>query len=128
MLFILGLFSRNVTGGRVNQRPSAPSPYKCRYCDNVYLTYDRAKPGNKNGNAGRPYYVCENQSCDNYNRKNRGPHEIRGWVTWADNIGITPGNPLCWCIPGRTSRADVSYPNKHFFTCATGACGYYSGR
>ncbi|KAF1842803.1 uncharacterized protein K460DRAFT_268311, partial [Cucurbitaria berberidis CBS 394.84] len=68
--------------------------------------------GNSNGNAGRPYYLCDH---------------CHRWITWGDNRGISGGNPLCFC--GAISRQDragneTSIPRLGFWTCATGSCDY----
>lgn len=111
-----------------SQLPSYPtfSPYRCRHCNNTNLTYDTVKPGNPLGNDGRPYYVCLNRNCSNYtvNKTNAG-QGVGGWVTWDDNIGVEPGNPLCRCRPPRRARKDTAATGRHFWTCSTGACDYW---
>jgi len=52
-----------------------------------------------------------------------------GWMTWDDDGGIYGSNPQGDC--GGVSRQDragisSSRPGMGFWTCATGACGYYS--
>ncbi|MCJ1453343.1 hypothetical protein MMC28_003690 [Mycoblastus sanguinarius] len=114
--------------GQPNHPPL--SPYRCRHCGSTYLTYKTVQPGNRNGNVGRPYYVCENPHCPNVTRLNAGQQD-RGWVTWDDNIGVAPGNPLCKCL--RSARQDTAgegsgVPGRRFWTCSTGACHYTSWR
>lgn len=77
------------------------------------------KPSNRNGNAGRPYYICTR--CNGKSK--------RGWVSWDDEHGIRDGNPVCYC--GALSRQDREAKNRErnglgFWTCATGSCDYYS--
>ena len=109
-------------------QPNRPAghPYRCRHCGSTNLKRDIVKPGNPNGNDGRPYYVCTNPICPEVRRQDV-PQHFRGWVTWDDNVGIAPGNPCCYCLGPRNSRLDNS-GRKHFWTCATGACGYTSWR
>ena len=136
MLMILSVLWRkcvnpqtsNIPLGQDNLPP--PGPYRCRHCGTNRLFYDTVKPGNPNGNARRPYYVCVNDSCPNVRTHNR-EHHVRGWVTWDDNIGVAETNPLCRCSHyARKDRAGVRSQNagKHFWTCSTGACGYTSWR
>ena len=113
-------------------QPSHPaiSPYQCRHCGSRYLKYDTVKPGNPNGNFGRPYYVCVNPSCPNVMRPDRRQH-FRGWVTWDDSRGVDISNPLCECQ--RSARLDTAgvgsdVPGRRYWTCSTGACGYTSWR
>ena len=107
--------------------PPIPSPYQCRNCRSTNLAFHTVGHGNPNGNAGRPYYVCVNASCPGRTSPNIDKHE-RGWVTWDDNIGVAPDNPLCRCQ--RISRLDIAgvYSNhrgRKFYTCSTGACDYF---
>ena len=150
MLLILGWGSRKYTTSRIPRdnattpgRPYSPvrnptlnlplgnqirtSPYQCRKCGSTNLKFATVKPGNVNGNDGRPYYVCINPYCPSlidstYN------DPFRGWVTWDDNIGIYPQNPLCMCL--RNAREDVAGPKPYspghrFWTCSRGACEFY---
>jgi len=107
-----------------------PSPYRCRYCGSTNLLYQIVQPGNRNGNIGRPYYVCVNPHCSNVTTQGAGQH-ARGWVTWDDTVGVAPGNPLCNCQ--RSARQDAAgagsaVPGRGFWTCSTGACYYISWR
>lgn len=107
-----------------------PSPYRCRYCGSTNLLYQIVQPGNRNGNIGRPYYVCVNPHCSNVTTQGAGQH-ARGWVTWDDTVGVAPGNPLCNCQ--RSARQDAAgagsaVPGRGFWTCSTGACNYISWR
>ena len=118
----------------VFSQPSRPalSPYHCRHCGNTNLKYDTVRAGNPNGNFGRPYYFCDNPICPEVLRPDASQH-FRGWVTWADDVGMAPSNPFCYCIPARNARRDTAglgsrAPGRHFWTCATGACGYTSWR
>lgn len=150
VLLILGYVWRKCTGSRVPYRPTyrpttspyqptaspyqppnlpyqpptlpyrpPTSPYQCRYCDSTDLQYGVVKPGNRLGNVGRPYYICVNPQC--YSVTN-SDHHMRGWVTWDDNIGIDPRNPLCEC--GRSSREDRANAGHRFWTCSTGRCDF----
>ena len=124
MLLLLSYVWRKCANSReIHRFPT--SPYQCRHCGSIHLKYDFVKPGNPNGNIGRPYYICVNPYCPNVINS---AHHIRGWVTWDDNIGIDPRNPLCKCL--RSAREDIAgerspSPGHHFWTCSTGACDYY---
>lgn len=131
-LLVLGLLLtlwRKCTNSRIPYgQPNHPTPsrYRCRHCGSTNLSYRIVKPGNRNGNVGRPYYVCVNPYCPNVTRPNAGQQDT-GWVTWDDNIGVDPSNPLCRC--GRSARQDIAYagpgaPGRRFWTCSTGACDY----
>ena len=132
LIGIGGLLVILILLGLCRIRPSRPhytqpSPYQCRHCRSTNLAFHTVGQGNPNGNAGRPYYVCVNTSCPGRTSPNADRHE-RGWVTWDDNIGVVPGNPLCRCQ--RISRLDVAgvYSNhrgRKFYTCSTGACDYF---
>lgn len=110
--------------------PPTPSRYRCRHCGSANLSYRIVQPGNPNGNVGRPYCVCVNPYCPNVTRLNAGQHDT-GWVTWDDNVGVAPQNPLCRCL--RSARQDTAgqgtvAPGRRFWTCSTGACDYTSWR
>jgi hypothetical protein len=54
---------------------------------------------------------------------------IKEAVTWNDARGIHPNNPNCDCgISSRQDRVGVWKPRAGmgFWTCASGACSYYS--
>ncbi|KAM0803834.1 hypothetical protein BDR22DRAFT_699444 [Usnea florida] len=107
--------------------PPIPSPYHCRHCWSTNLKFDIVGQNNLNGNAGRPYYVCQNDLCPGHMSPDVCRHE-RGWVTWGDNKGVDPGNPPCKCQP--FSRLDVAgvhsrHRGQRFYTCRTGACDYF---
>jgi hypothetical protein len=89
--------------------PTAPVCHRCGQT----CTRQIVLAGNRNGNAGRPYYACI-----------YGQHP-RTFSTWDDSRGIVNGNPRCWC--GSTSRrATTNGPNPtDFYSCPAGGCGYF---
>lgn len=112
--------------------PTPPGRYRCRHCGSTNLLYRTVQPGNRNGNVGRPYYVCVYPHCPKVMNSNADHHET-GWVTWDDSIGVRPTNPPCRCLPPKVSRQDTAgersrVPGKRFWTCSTGACDYESWR
>jgi hypothetical protein len=82
----------------------------CKKCG--YLTdYKITRQSNRNGNAGRPYFKCDN--CGNFH-------------SFADTQGISQQNPYCPCgEPSRLERAGWEKGNIPFFVCATGTCAFY---
>ena len=69
---------------------------------------------NRNWNAGRPYYKCED--CDQF-------------LVFNDIRGNDPRNPPCHC--GASSKAQVSGPEKRVprglhYVCRLGTCDFYS--
>lgn len=127
VLILLGIIGRK--SSKTPTRP-APSAYRCRHCLSTDLSYRTVQPGNRNGNAGRPYCVCVNPDCPGIVNLTAGQHDT-GWVTWLDGIGVRLGNPLCRCQ--RSARQDTAgersgAPGRRFWTCSTGACGYESWR
>ncbi|KAJ9666454.1 hypothetical protein H2201_003376 [Coniosporium apollinis] len=108
-----------------------PKPPPCRICRSSRTIKLTVHPSNPNGNASRQYYIC--LQCKSGSKSSSGhyglnAHEV-GWVSWADNRGIHKDNPRCNCgVVSRQDRAgvDSSRPGMGFWTCATGACGYYS--
>ena len=136
MLIVLWTLWRRCTNSSTSSippgQPIVPPPgrYRCRHCGNTNLSYRTVHRQNRNGNAGRPYYVCLYSQCPNLKTLNAHHHDT-GWVTWDDNIGVAPGNPLCKC--SHYARADTAgersrVPGKRFWTCSTGACDYTSWR
>ena len=136
MLIVLGTLWRRCTSPQTSSipyrqpYPNPPGRYRCRHCGSENLSYRTVGPENQNGNVGRRYYVCVNPGCPEVTRLNAGHHDT-GWVTWDDNIGVTPRNPLCKCL--RNSRQDTAgegsaVPGRRFWTCSTGACDYTSWR
>ncbi|KAF1975436.1 hypothetical protein BU23DRAFT_503340 [Bimuria novae-zelandiae CBS 107.79] len=109
---------------RALSRPLQPqlplSQPRCRHCNlTTSLRRRTTGPLNRNGNVGRPYYICI--PCED--------NDTRGWVTWDDERGICDGNPVCHC--GGLSRQDRKGNASRrtglgFWTCATGSCNYYS--
>lgn len=98
----------------------------CRFCNWIPKYRSTVKPDNPNGNLGRPYYICIR--CKSKDRRAPWVHEA-GWITWDDDRGMHESNPQCDCgWVSRQDRAgvDSSRPGMGFWTCATGACGYYS--
>ena len=90
----------------------ATSPPACQRCGQP-CTQQIVSEGNRNGNAGRPYYACIS-----------GRHR-RTFTTWDDSQGIVNGNPRCWC--GFTSRRVTTNgpAPTDFYSCAAGGCGYF---
>lgn len=86
----------------------------CPICEKP-ATLHFVKESNPNGNAGRPYYMCD---------------EHQRWLCWADERGLHPLNPPCDCgAPSRQDRIGVfnlRAPKMGFWTCASGACRFYS--
>lgn len=69
---------------------------------------------NPNGNAGRPYYICD--LCDRF-------------ICFDDQRGISPANPRCRC--GRYTRRQIAgtekeVPHGIHYVCARGWCSFYS--
>ena len=98
---------------------------RCRYCQTLG-TLRTVKESNSNGNSGRPYYIC--RECKKNQTKIGSEFEV-GWITWNDFRGIDGANPRCGC--DKVSRQDragfrSSRAGMGFWTCATGACDYYS--
>jgi hypothetical protein len=89
-----------------------PAPPACQTCG-LPGARQIVSEGNRNGNAGRPYYVCIS-----------GRHR-RTFMTWDDSQGIANGNPRCWC--GSTSRRITTNgpAPTDFYSCAAGGCGYF---
>jgi GRF zinc finger len=134
VLMLLSIFCRNRTNTHTSTIPHGqpnyipPPRYHCRRCRSTDLSYRIVQRGNPNGHVGRPYYVCKNPHLPDVTRPDAGQY-ISGWVTWADNEGVTPGNPPCYCLP--ISRQDtvgegMFNAGRHFYTCSTGACDYFS--
>jgi hypothetical protein len=84
---------------------SAPT---CLHCSRVCMrgiTSER----NRNGNAGRTYYFCNNT---NHGRK---------FACWDDDRGIESGNPECDCGHiGRMFMAD----GDQYYGCPVGTCSW----
>ena len=107
--------------------PLSPKP-SCRHCHCTPQYRSTVGFTNGNGNGGRHYYVCT--ECKT-NPKLTSSRNSKGWITWDDDKGVEPGNPLCDCgFISRQDRTGVnsSAPGRDFWTCSTGACGYFSWR
>ncbi|KAH8822102.1 hypothetical protein F5884DRAFT_746377 [Xylogone sp. PMI_703] len=75
-------------------------------------TREVTKIWNRNGHGGRPYFRCGH--CDKFH-------------SFADNQGISKQNPLCQCDQhSRLELAGRWKGRSPYFTCATGACNFYS--
>ena len=89
----------------------------CRFCHQP-TQFRRVSTQNPNGNALRPYYVC--QPCDTF-------------FTWADKRGIKPGNPRCWCrVPSREDKVGedprgekILRPGTPFWACWQRRCNFF---
>ncbi|KAL8676487.1 MAG: hypothetical protein Q9186_006995 [Xanthomendoza sp. 1 TL-2023] len=98
---------------------------ECRHCGYIPDSPSCVGERNRNGNAGRSYYICK--EC-----KERNPRE--GWITWNHGIGIDATVGPCFCPGGgfacRKDRMGVGSadPGKGFWTCAVGGCGFMSWR
>lgn len=93
--------------------PTCTETPRCKHCQKP-TTKLIVEPWNQKGNAGRPYFYCEN--CQK-------PH------SWADKQGIYPDNPLCFCARRKPSRLDYSSQekgNKPYLCCATGDCRFFT--
>jgi hypothetical protein len=89
----------------------------CPFCRGP-TQFRRVSTQNPNGNALRPYYVC--QPCDTF-------------FTWADKRGIKPGNPRCWCrVPSREDKVGedprgekILRPGTPFWACWQRRCNFF---
>ncbi|KAF7561493.1 hypothetical protein G7046_g2646 [Stylonectria norvegica] len=85
--------------------PTAPNCLNCHQpCTRKIIS-----AGNKNGNAGRPYYMCVKPS-----------HGFK-FACWDDDRGIASDNPQCEC--GLISRKFTADGNE-FFGCPVGTCSW----
>ncbi|OCK80220.1 hypothetical protein K432DRAFT_328720 [Lepidopterella palustris CBS 459.81] len=82
-------------------------PPTCSECGSPGYLEPATHHDNPIGNAGRPYYRC---SCGK-------------WITFDDNIGISAGNPRCYCryICRLSNRRDG---NGRFYSCPVGRCRF----
>ena len=84
----------------------------CRGCDEE-TTRLKTKPENDRGNAGRPYYKCQNNEC----RKK--------FYCFDDARGVHPDNPLCFCRE-RSRRIVAGKATSDYlflkFQCARNDC------
>jgi len=86
-------------------------PPRCHSCDTPCVR-SQVKLSNRNGNAGRWYYHCENPSH---------PGGVTGFSTFDDDIGVDPANEQCRCR--LASRRDTNRKDKsEFLKCAVGGC------
>ncbi|OAK93945.1 hypothetical protein IQ06DRAFT_363756 [Phaeosphaeriaceae sp. SRC1lsM3a] len=88
---------------------SGPRCRKCHSESKLLVT----RSGNRNGNAGRPYYRCS--KCPEF-------------LCFADERGIDQGNPICLC--GVPSRRQISgslkrVPRGLHYVCSRGECFFY---
>ena len=109
-------------------QPTFPLSHKpsCRHCHCTPEYRSTVGFTNGNGNGGRHYYVCT--ECKT-NPRLASSRNSKGWITWDDDKGVEPGNPLCDCgFISRHDRTGVnsSTPGREFWACSTGACGYFS--
>ena len=87
----------------------------CREC---YCRTSRhiTRASNRNGNAGRPYYKCD--QCNKFH-------------CFDDDRGNDPRNPRCLCQVA--SRQQVAGPEKAIprglhYVCRSGQCNFYTVR
>lgn len=95
------------------------APPLCLDCNHI-TQRRQVKPTNRNGNAGRWFYVCTH--CKSIATEEDKMHV--GWSTWDDERGLHASNPLCDC--GRPSRFDRTRHRELFWTCASGSCRYHA--
>lgn len=96
----------------------------CQFCRR---SCERRIVRSNSRNHGRPYYIC--MDCPVYGGVYNNFGNCDRWTTWDDSIGMDPSNPKCYC--GFQSRQDRALnrskrPGMGFWTCASGACQYYS--
>ncbi|RAL16625.1 uncharacterized protein BO97DRAFT_309144, partial [Aspergillus homomorphus CBS 101889] len=98
--------------------PATPRrrPPLCRDCDAPTTLYTVSET-NENGNAGRPYYRCD--QCGSF-------------TCFADMRGVHPENPACDCDGNFSCRLQVAgrndrslRPGALFYTCAVGQCRFF---
>jgi hypothetical protein len=90
--------------------PPPEGPPTCFLCNGPSSEYTTRR-SNRNGNAGRPYYKCD--PCEKF-------------LTFADDRGNDPLNPLCHCQV--SSRRQVSCREKGgkiHYVCRLGRCDFY---
>ncbi|KAE8446315.1 hypothetical protein EG329_012062 [Mollisiaceae sp. DMI_Dod_QoI] len=92
------------------------SPPICRYCHQISIPRI-VEPGNLKGNAGRPYYICEDCNGQGSSR----------WIAWGDKIGIHVLNPTCYCgiVTHKAGAGTMLGKGNVFWTCAWGRCGFF---
>ncbi|KAL8691265.1 MAG: hypothetical protein Q9218_003467 [Villophora microphyllina] len=117
---------------RIPHFPLDPRP-PCPVCGTIPSGPKETRPTNENGNAGRPRLVCDECRKDPLNIRNTRTSRRKGWITWDDDLGVHPDNPVCECPGNWVSRQDRSgkrskYKDGGFWTCATGQCDYLSYR
>lgn len=80
-------------------------------CSSCNKTATRKITGetNRNGNAGRPYYFC----CSGHKYV---------FITWDDTLGISPGNPQCWCSYYSRRNTVKGHPASDWYACCSGEC------
>ncbi|KAI3332427.1 hypothetical protein HD806DRAFT_480513 [Xylariaceae sp. AK1471] len=101
------------------RRPSpSPPPYEAGtpipMCCHRPCSRFVTRSSNRNGNAGRPYFACTH---------------CKKFLSFDDERGIDPRNPLCRCrAPSRRQLTGQkgSRPRTFHYVCSTGDCGYFS--
>ena len=127
--FMTGISMAEVLSALTPIAPHFPlaEPPKCRHCGWKPHFRNTVGGNNPNGNAGRLFYKC--WRCENRGRDDLNYDESSAWIAWTDDRGIHPANPHCDCgVASRQDRAGVrsGRPGWGFWTCASGACWYYS--
>ncbi|KAG5921820.1 hypothetical protein E4U42_005691 [Claviceps africana] len=87
-----------------------PNTPVCLKCDKPTVRRI-TRQSNRNGNAGRPYYICI--PCNKFS-------------CFTDDRGKDPGNPPCDCgVPSRRQVACREKGRKVHFVCMSGKCDFY---
>ena len=84
------------------------APPRCRKPQCGQPCTRKITTGNKNGNAGRPYYDCEAGHASKF-------------ACFDDLVGLDPRHPACECrMPSRLNNIRTG----SFYSCAVGSCGW----
>lgn len=110
------LSSPNISKTQIRSRadlisfPTEPPP--CMICDRPTV-HQITRSSNREGNAGRPYYIC--LPCGKFH-------------CFADRKGNDPRNPHCHCgTYSKRQLSDVEWSprRKIHYVCRLGRCNYY---
>ncbi|KAK4499046.1 hypothetical protein PRZ48_009558, partial [Zasmidium cellare] len=117
------ILTHRIAGAVIPIFPLTKPPY-CVHCQDRGVRRE-AHISNPNGNAGRPYWICADDSCPQW------VHDQKTWICWDDRRGLAWKNPPCKCGGGLRSRLQTmgyrsKKPGNYFWTCAIGQCAYYS--
>ncbi|KAK1757085.1 hypothetical protein QBC47DRAFT_378384 [Echria macrotheca] len=94
--------------------PPPTDPSSCYRCGSTSITRHIVGPGNRKGNAGRPYYRCD--IC-------------RKFLGFVDSKGNDPSHPSCEC--GAPSKMQVAGSERKVsrgvhFVCSSAKCDFYA--